>query len=790
MIANLKNPAHAQKHAHHDEQGAPVADHERTAALAVEGMTCMGCVANVTRTVKRVAGVSDVDVNLPRGRARIAYDPDKTQPSALAAALSAAGYPSHVEEGEDLSAQQAAEAQRQMHAHHHGGAWKRRALVGLVIWLPIETLHWTLYFLDEHAAHRGLNWMAWLSVVAGTFITFYVGRAFFRGAWNAARRGTTDMDTLIALGGGTAFVYSSIALAGYLLGWWAVLPELYFMEAAGLFTLIAIGHWLEGRARDQAGGAIRALLNLSPPTALRLPGGVEGGEPEIVPAAELAVGDLILVKPAMRIAADGVVESGASGVDESMLTGEPIPVRKQPGDEVIGGTLNTDGSLVVRITAAGSQTALAGIIRLVEQAQASKPPVQRLADRISAIFVPAVLVIALITLGGWLFAGYSNDWGAAATWGAAAKAVCSVLIIACPCALGLAVPAAIMVGTGRGARRGILLRDIDALQSAGKIDVIVFDKTGTLTTGKPQVVAIEPADGVSEEELLRLAASAEAQSEHPLAAAIVRRSRERGLALLPATEFRNEPGLGVEASIEGRALRVGHGQFAKRTLAARPTPSGHPGSEEQDALKAVATQVHVVEQDGAGERELGTIYLADQPKPDANQVVATLREMGTEVHLLTGDRRETAEAVARRVGIDLANVHADVRPGGKKEVVERLKAGGRRVAMVGDGINDAPALAAADLGIAVGGGTDAAKEAGGIVLVGDRLHDVVAAIRLSRATMSKIRQNLFFAFIYNVIAIPVAALGFLSPIVAAGAMAFSDVSVIGNALLLRRSKID
>src|SRR5690606_3107111 len=408
------------------------------------------------------------------------------------------------------------------------------------------------------------------------------------------------------------------------------------------------------------------LLNLSPPTALRLPedrGGVSlgiagqapAGEPVEVQATQLEVGDRVLVKPGTRIPADGIVESGAGGVDESMLTGEPIPVRKKAGDEVIGGTLNTDGSLVVRITAAGGETALAGIIRLVEQAQASKPPVQRRADRISAIFVPVVLVIALVTFTAWLLVGYfapnmipqwmwqegQTTWTTAHTWGAAARTLCSVLIIACPCALGLAVPAAIMVGTGRGARRGILLRDVDAIQSAGRLDEVNFDKTGTLTTGRPEVVALEPAPGVTAEEPLRLAASAEAGSEHPLAAAIVRRARERGVALSPASDFRNEPGLGVEATVEGRALRVGHAEFASagnlRASASRQA------AERASAVTDSATAVRVVEESEEGARSLGTVYLADQPKPDAAEVVASLQRMNMEIHLLTGDRIETAQ---------------------------------------------------------------------------------------------------------------------------------------------------
>ena len=780
---------------------APPNQDDATASLGVDGMTCMGCVSSVTKALRAVPGVRGVDVNLPRGRATVEFDPDAISADDVAVALTAAGYPSHVEAGGDGSVhqQRAAEAERRASAAAHGGAWKRRAIVGLILWLPVEATHWTLAILGH--GHAGLTWMTWIGVAIGTLLTLYIGTAFFRSAWRALVRGGTNMDTLISLGGGTAFLYSTVALTGHLtLGW--PLAELYFMEAAGLFTLISLGHWLEGVARDKAGDAIRALLDLSPQVALRLPPerrgvslGIAGqratpDEPAEVPASELKVGDRVLVRPGTRVPADGRVESGAGGVDESMLTGEPLPIRKSSGDEVIGGTLNVDGGLVVRVTAAGADSTLAGIVKLVEKAQASKPPVQRLADRISAVFVPSVLAIALVTLATWLIVGYSRDWGTAATWGRAMNATCSVLIIACPCALGLAVPAAIMVGVGRGARRGILLRDVDALQRARAIDTVVFDKTGTLTTGKPEVVGIDVTSNegtpvspalagvANDSDLLHLAASLESQSEHPLAQAIVREARARNLTPQTPADFRNEPGLGVEATLDGRTYRVGHADFA---LAGADTPR----SEDADS----ATLVHVVDHTESP-RLLGTIRLADAPKPDAADVVRSLRSMGLAVHLLTGDRRHAATAVADRVGIDARNVHADTRPGGKSAVIQHLKSQGKTVAMVGDGVNDAPALAAADLGVAVGGGSDAAKEAGGVVLVGDDLRQLVAAVRLSRATMTKIKQNLFLAFVYNVIAIPLAAFGLLSPIIAAGAMALSDVSVLGNALLLRRTRID
>ena len=750
-----------------------------SADLVVEGMTCASCVAFVDKTARRLPGVRGIDVNLPAGTARLDYDPDQTDPAAVAAALGEAGYASRVADGDQhLDLRAADEAERATHRHEHAAVWKRRAILGLVLWVPAEATHWGLRIAGHHAA-----WMTWLGVAVGTIVLLTAGRAFFANALAAARHRATNMDTLIALGGGTAYAYSAVALVGHLaLGW--PLAELYFLESAALFTLISLGHWLESAARERAGDAIRALLDLSPPTAVKL---VADGE-ATVPAGELVAGDRVRVRPGTRVPADGVVEEGGGAVDESMLTGEPVPVAKRAGDEVIGGTVNAEGSLIVRVTAAGGDSTLAGIVRMVEHAQASRPPVQRLADRIAAVFVPAVLAIAAVTAAAWLAVGYAGDKPTAATWADAARATCSVLIIACPCALGLAVPAALMVGTGRGAKRGILLRDIDAIQNAERVDLVVFDKTGTLTTGRPSVIEVEHIGDMSEDELIRLAASAERGSEHPLAAAVVRYAQGRSIELAEATDFVSHPGLGVEATVDGRRVVVGTPVLANgaagRGTGFQPVMAPDDRLEACPTSRRAATRATVAV-DG---RIAGTIYLADEPKPEAAGVVADLKRRGLRVALLTGDNRGAAEAVAAAVGID--EVHADVRPGGKRLVIDRLRREGRRVAMVGDGVNDAPALAAADVGIAVGGGTDAAKEAGHVVLVGDRLADVPVALRLSRATMRKVRQNLFFAFVYNVIAIPIAAMGLLSPIVAAGAMALSDVSVLGNALLLRRSRID
>ena len=752
---------------------------DATAAIAIDGMTCMGCVATVTKAINKMPGVTGIDINLARGRATLGYDPHQTDPAAVATAITAAGYPAHQEHGDDPSLQAAAEAERAAHRHEHATTWKRRAIVGLCLWAPLELTHWTLMAFGYH--EMGLGVIGWISVFVGTFLTVFIGSAFFKSAIDAAKRGATNMDTLIALGGGTAFVYSVVALVGHLALGWNV-EHFYFMEAAGLFTLISLGHWLEAAARDRAGSAIRALLDLSPPTAIRIDNGTETE----VAASDLAVGDRIRIKPASRVPADGEIEEGRGAVDESMLTGEPLPVAKQPGDDVIGGTVNAEGSLVVRVTKSGADSTLAGIVKLVEQAQSSKPPVQKLADQISAIFVPSVLGIALLTaivylclgyfaphlIPSWLWSEGQTDWTHADIWGMTARSTCAVLIIACPCALGLAVPAALMVGTGRGAKRGILLRDIDALQHARDIDTIVFDKTGTLTTGEPKVTSVEPAEGVGEDDLLRLAAAAESHSEHPLAAAIVEHAKSRGIDLPQASDFRNEPGLGVEATVDNQTLRVGHASF-----------TGH-GSD----APAASTAVEVV----ADDKHLGRIVLADETKEGAADVVRELRDLGLQVHMLTGDNAASAKVVAEKLGIDAKNVHADVRPEGKKAVIEGLRNATDRgqVAMVGDGVNDAPALAAADLGIAMGTGTDAAKQAGGLVLVAGRLADLPVALRLSRQTMKVVKQNLFWAFAYNVVAIPIAAMGFLNPMIAAGAMALSDVTVLGNALRLRKVEID
>ncbi|HEV2293729.1 MAG TPA: heavy metal translocating P-type ATPase [Tepidisphaeraceae bacterium] len=797
--------ATTEQHQHESPTTNPV---NAEATLAIEGMTCASCVTHVEKAAARIGGVESVQVNLANGRARVRFDAGQTSPDEIAQAVTEAGYPSHAHTAGVTAAPDSG------HDHAHAANWFRKAMVGLALWFPVEATHWLLLLFSSGHAHHGeagVGWMVWLSVVTSTIAIAYVGSAFYRSAWRALRRGTTNMDVLIAMGATVAYGYSLAALVGYRAEWWGTLPDLYFMESTGLLALISLGHWLEDRARTAAGSAIRELMNLAPAVALRLtpspagakfvppsgdqkPGETSPAPAEEVPVADLQVNDLVLVRPGDRVPIDGIVTGGRSSVDESMISGEPLPVTRGPGDTVLGGTLNVDGRLVVRVTKIGSETALAQIVQLVERAQSSKPPVQRLADRVSAVFVPAVLGIALLTGIGWYTYGAANDWEAADTWGMIAKAVCSVLIIACPCALGLAVPAALMVGTGQGARHGILIRDIDALQSAERIDTVVLDKTGTVTRGKPVVDEVIPLNGATANEVLRLAAAAEQYSEHPLAKAIVADARRRNLDLPSPDSFSSEAGLGITAELDGRTLLVGGAGLLGNGLAGDIPPTARPGR----------TLVHVATRQNGSVRRIGLIAITDEIKTDSAVAIADLHAMGLRTVLLTGDNEAAAQAVAQQVGLD--DVRADVRPAEKARVVRELKSaaaadghgattvtavrGNRGVAMVGDGINDAAALAEADLGIAIGSGSDVAKEAGDVVLVGSSLRGVASSIRLSRATMRTIRQNLFLAFVYNVAAIPLAAFGLLNPYIAAAAMALSDVTVIGNALLLRRTRIE
>jgi len=781
-------------------------------SFSVRGMDCASCVTHVERAARALPGVSDASVSLVRGRATVRYDPTTVDAPTVAKAITDSGYPSSPEDASTSPA----ELESARHRHHSDdtAGWFRRAVVGLVLWFPLESTHWLIKLFSEASHHYRVTWMDWASLLTGTIGIVYLGSGFYAGAWKGLRRLTTNMDVLIAMGASVAYGYSLVALLGYVTGAWSTLPALYFMESTGLLALVSFGHWLEARARNSAGSAIRQLLDLAPAVALRMrpessgvadrssTGGVQASvtnirpvaktglslavlnpEPRLleppafdeVPVAEVRVDDRILIRPGDRVPVDGMVVEGKSSIDESMITGESLPVSRGVGDAVIGGTVNQDGRLVVRATRVGAETALSQIVKLVETAQNAKPPIQKLADQISAVFVPAVLGVALVTGVGWYAWGTSHGWERADVWAQVARCVCSVLIIACPCALGLALPTALMVGTGRGAARGILIRNINALQHAERVGTVVLDKTGTLTRGKPVVSTIECAAGVTEAELLQLAASAEQFSEHPLAKAIVRAARERGLGLADLDGFTNEAGSGVSAELKGQTVLVGSSAWV--------------GVRDHQTPGTGSTQVHVARRSTDSVVRLGVIHLTDELKPDSRAAVGALQRMGLKTVLLTGDNAGAANVIARQVGI--TDVHAGVKPGDKAGVIRSLQTGKKRgVAMVGDGVNDAPALAQADLGIAIGSGSDVAKETGGIVLVSGSLTGVAVAIRLSRATMRKVRQNFFLAFVYNTLAIPLAAMGLLNPLIAAAAMALSDVCVIGNSLLLRYQRID
>lgn len=769
-----------------EEAGYEVAPAQVT--LRVTGMTCASCVARVERALRRVPGVLEARVNLAAETATVDYLPGTVSVADLKAAVEAAGYGA-----EELRQAEEAALERE-HAAELRDLFRRfvfaaavAALTFVLTMLAAYTRHHLVTGIGpvdrliEALAHPvalafGPNpfLLNLLLLVLATPVQFWAGWRFYRGAWGALRHRTADMNTLIAVGTSAAYLYS--ALATFFPGWFVaggVVPDVYFDTSATIIALILLGRYLELRARVQTSAAIRKLVGLQPRTARRLINGLE----EEVPVEAVRVGDLLLVRPGERIPVDGVVVDGASAVDESMVTGESMPAEKVPGSRVIGGTVNLAGALVVRATAVGEGTVLARIIRLVREAQGSKAPIQRLVDQVAAVFVPAVIGVAGLTFVVWLVFGPQP-----ALTPAMLRAV-AVLIIACPCALGLATPTAIMVGTGRGAELGILIRNAEALERAHRLDTIILDKTGTLTAGRPEVVAVYPVNGLNAAELLRIAAAAERRSEHPLARAILRRAEAEGLAVPEPAEFRYRPGWGVEAVVDGRRVLVG----SDRLLAEVGVDVDGLGPSLEMARSRGQTAVFVVVDGRLG----GAVVLADTVKPGARDAVGAFRRLGLDVIMVTGDSQQTARAVAAELGIE--RVFAEVLPEDKARVVRQLQAEGRRVGVVGDGINDAPALAAADVGIAVGTGTDVAMETADITLVGGDLRLVAAAIALSRATVRTIRQNLFWAFIYNVVLIPVAAGALvpfggpaLNPMLAALAMAFSSVSVVSNSLRLRR----
>ncbi len=714
---------------------AAVAEQAKTDAarttLALEGMTCASCAARIERSLNKLDGV-EATVNYAMETASVSYDPALVAPETLVGAVEKIGY-------------HASAAAERADEHDHEER-PLELLVALLLSLP-------LMLLAMVPPLRFAGW-EWVSLVLATPAVFWSGLQFHRAALLNARHGTATMDTLVSLGTLAAWTWSTVVLLA------GSGEDTYFEAAAVITALILLGRYFEARAKRRSGAAIKALLELGAKEAHVL----RDGEEVVVPVEQLVVGDLFVVRPGEKIATDGVVVEGSSALDQSMLTGEAVPVEVGPDAEVAGATINTSGRLVVRAAKVGADTALAQIARLVEEAQAGKAPVQRLADRISAIFVPIVIVVAAATLAGWLLAGASA--------GTAFTAAVAVLIIACPCAMGLATPTALMVGTGRGAQLGILIKGPEVLEQTRRISTIVLDKTGTITEGRMRLVDTLPLD-TSREELLRLAGAAESASEHPLARAIAAAAAERP----PVAEFRNHAGLGIEALVEGHAVLVGRPSFLADWALELPAAA----RDWQERAEADGRTVVAAAWDG---RLHGLLALADTLKPSSQEAIRELRALGLSPVLLTGDNERAARAIAGQVGID--EVRAGVLPDGKAAELERLQAQGETVAMVGDGVNDAPALARADLGLAIGTGTDVAIEASDLTLVSGDLRAAADAIRLARRTLATIKGNLFWAFAYNTAAIPLAVSGLLNPMIAAAAMAASSIFVVTNSLRLRR----
>ncbi|HMC54521.1 MAG TPA: heavy metal translocating P-type ATPase [Gemmatimonadaceae bacterium] len=724
--------------------------------IPVSGMHCAACQSRVQGALAQTPGVSDATVNLMLNNATVTYDENEVRPDALVEAIKRTGYDAALPaaDTDTFQEQERQDAERAREVHE----LTRRTAVSL----SVAVLTMVLPMVAMHAA-----WMPWLLLVLTSALVFWTGRHFYVRAWRAFRHHSADMNTLIAVGTGAAYLYSVAATAApRFFAERGVAPALYYEAVAFIIGLILLGNTFEARAKRQTTAALRALADLQPKRVRVL----RNLREEDIPIEALEPGDVFVVRPGERVPADGEVVSGSSAVDESMLTGESMPVAKTKGDRVVGGTINRTGALKARATTLGEQSALARIVKLMRDAQGSRAPIQTLADRVSAIFVPTVISIAIATGVAWALASDSPL--------KALVAAISVLIIACPCAMGLAVPTALMVATGKGAALGVLIKGGEALQRAHEIDVVVLDKTGTITEGKPTVTDVVLCAGVDEQTVLSLAAGVEALSEHPLADAIVRATSERGIERARVRDFESVTGRGAMArSSDGRRVGVGNVRLMERLGVA-------PGDSVNHATRLAAaarTPVFVAVDD----RVVAVLGVADPVKPTSRDAVAALKGMGIRVIMLTGDARATAQAIAQSVGID--EVHAEVLPEGKAEAVRNLKHGGRHViAMVGDGINDAPALAQADVGIAIGTGTDIAIEAADITLMRADLTAAVDAIALARRAMRTMRQNLFWAFIYNVIGIPLAALGLLSPIIASAAMAFSSVSVVGNSLRLRR----
>jgi P-type Cu+ transporter len=694
--------------------------------LRVTGMTCSGCAAGIQAALEKRADVTVASVSFPAGTAEV--DGHDLKVEELVKTIQSRGFSAEViRPNEDRLDQ--SEIERQQHANER--TWRYRAIVGMGLWLPLETLHWLATGMHWHG-----TWMSWTMFAGALVIIVFAGSEFYKSAWRAAMLGTTNMDTLISIGATTAFVYSTIVLV------FGLNQLTYFAEACGLLGIVSLGHWFEARASSSAGSAVRELLRMQPETAELLQ---PDGSSTVIPSHDVPAGAKLVVRPGGRIAVDGTVVEGHSAVDQSIVTGEPIPVEKNIGDSVVAGSMNTTGRLVVETTIDGRNTTVSRIAALVQRAQSSRAPIQRLADHVSSIFVPTVLTIAALTVVGWWLAGdFPKGIISAVT----------VLIISCPCALGLATPMAVMVGTGAASRRGILIRSAAALERIGRATQVVFDKTGTLTAGKPQVTDISPDVNHTQDQLLQIAASVESPSEHPIAQAIVDEAKSRDLQLSWINEFVSLPGRGVQGKIDGHTVIV-----------------------DRDTNATARVLV-----DGTC---IGTLTLNDRLRVDAIDAVALLKRSGIRVSILSGDRRAATLTIATELGLDATAVLSEASPESKAAHIKSL---GQDVIMVGDGLNDAAALATSGLGIAMASGTNVAIEAAAVVIPGDRVLAIPELIQLSRATLRTIKQNLFFAFLYNALAIPLAAFGFLGdsgPLWAAFAMGASDITVVGNALWLK-----